>query len=181
MSFIVLARANVRNMIMFCLDHVLGNKKVHVKHFLLLFERWHPDSVEPNEPGRQDILNFFVNDVSILNLLLLLTAGTWPVKRGEQAVIKSSIDTIRTLGPVMAAKKSNWLAPGMWVIINTHTRRPLIGWGRARLGSDWLLVVGYKAHYWCERPIKMPIFVFNNAAVCNQILSEKNLSLFFVT
>ena len=50
----LLARANVRNMIMFCLDHVLGNKKFMWKIFCSSLWRWHRDYGSPNESRHTD-------------------------------------------------------------------------------------------------------------------------------
>ena len=81
-------------------------------------------------PDTQTFLNFFVTYVSILSLLNLLSAWSWLARRGERADgawIKSGVGTMSTLGLAMGVKKSNWLAPGMWVIINLHA------------ASDWLM------------------------------------------
>ena len=113
----LLARVNEGNMIMLSVLITFWEIKSSCE---TLFAAVCEDDTEthlvlPNEPRHRTILNFFVPDVSILNLLNLLKARLWV---GE--LIKTCINTIRILGPVMGVKKSNWLAPGMcWVIIIT--------------------------------------------------------------
>ena len=80
-----------------------------------------------------------------------------------------------TLSLVMGVKKSNWLAPGMWVIINLHA------------ASDWLMsgIPGFWLAdgllVW-ETNKNAYICVAQQCCCCVQPNTFwENLSLFFVT
>ena len=123
----LLARANVRNMIMFCLDHVLGNKKFMWKIFCSSLWRWHRDYVSPNESRHTDFSQLLCDWCFHSELVKLIKCLVLTCEERRGALIKSGVGTMRTLGLVMGVKKSNWLALGMWVIINLHA------------ASDWLM------------------------------------------